>query len=209
MNILNVIQERQICCCSQLAQLHKVTAMHTSEESGPKWGLREKKKNKKPTTKKKIKTTIAQYWNSAFAEHLHISSVAPPNDALYDALIYKEKSNFNYHALSGRANLACTQWRRRLNTRALHCRELLLLNICMSCLGFPGWTGIGIPSDMRLTISESLNSPGFNEKDNLNTTRNVILSTQCWKAASSPACRISLRGSVRCFWYSGSWSCLI
>lgn len=83
MNILNVTRERQILCCSQLAQLHKARAMHTSEESGPKWSLMKKKPKNNP------KLTIAQHWNSAFAEHLNISSVASPNDALYDAQIYK------------------------------------------------------------------------------------------------------------------------
>jgi len=47
MYILNVTQEKKILCCSQLVQLHKVRAMHTSEESGPKWGLRKKKKKQK------------------------------------------------------------------------------------------------------------------------------------------------------------------
>lgn len=187
MNILNVTQERQILCCSQLAQLPKVRAMHSSEASGPKWGLKRKK------------NTIAQHWNSAFAEHLNISSVAPPNDALCNALIYKQKSNFNYHPWSGRDNLACAWWGCSLNTQVLQSWELLLLSIRASCLRFPGRIGIWIPNDMRLTISESLNSPGSSEKDNLNITQNVILSTQCWKAASFPARHVSLWGSVQCF----------
>lgn len=193
MNILNVTQERQILCCSQLAQLHKARAMHTSEESGPKWSLMKKK------TKNNPKLTIAQYWNSAFAEHLNISSVASPNDALYDAQIYKQRSDFSYHpCLAGPTLLLPGGY-----TRVLPSRERLLLHICLSCLKLPGCAGIPIPSNMRLTISESLNSPGFSEKDNLNPTRNVILSAQCWKAAWSPALRVSLWGSVQCFWYSG------
>lgn len=80
MNILNVTQERPILCCFQSVQPHKVRVMHTSEETGPKWGLR--KKNP-------LKNTIAQYSNSAFAEHLNISSVAPPSGALYSAKIYR------------------------------------------------------------------------------------------------------------------------
>lgn len=75
----------------------------------------------------------------------------------------------------GRTSLACTWWGCRLNTWVLQSWEILQLSIHVSCLRVPGLTGVWIPGDMRLTISESLDSTGFSRKDNWNTIWNVIL----------------------------------
>lgn len=162
--------------------------MHTAEGSGPKWSLRKKKKINKTT-----KATIARYWKSAFAEHLNISSVAPSNDALYNAQDYKGL----ICPVTWQGQPCFTWWRCHRNTWVLQIWELL-----------PQILGLYIPSNTRLTISESLSSPGFSGKDSLSTPRNGILSTRWWKAAPCPPRWVPPRGSVRCFSYSGSWSCL-